>query len=126
MYHFGALKIACHACMYLLPKWYPVLGSTWLPGFRVLQDTCSRSYSIVHLIQVGVSVVDRFTYYTLSFFERLNIYDNASLSRYISLGIYENKMAIFAFAVKCLCIHYELFWLIICYFVLLIAYKNRL
>ncbi|KEH33617.1 peptidase C13 family protein, putative [Medicago truncatula] len=30
---------------------------------------------------VGVSVVDRFTFYTLAFFERLNIYDNALLSR---------------------------------------------
>lgn len=39
---------------------------------------------VVSLIQVGVSVVDRFTYYTLAFFERLNIYDNASLSRYAS------------------------------------------
>ncbi|GAU50140.1 hypothetical protein TSUD_281200 [Trifolium subterraneum] len=29
---------------------------------------------------VGVSVVDRFTFYTLAFFERLNIHDNASLS----------------------------------------------
>ncbi|KAM0071468.1 hypothetical protein Hdeb2414_s0001g00025621 [Helianthus debilis subsp. tardiflorus] len=27
---------------------------------------------------VGVSVVDRFTFYTLAFFERLNMYDNAS------------------------------------------------
>ncbi|KAH7861904.1 hypothetical protein Vadar_032444 [Vaccinium darrowii] len=33
------------------------------------------------VILVGVSVVDRFTYYTLAFFEMLNIYDNASLSR---------------------------------------------
>ncbi|KAJ0256634.1 hypothetical protein HA466_0095640 [Hirschfeldia incana] len=30
--------------------------------------------------KIGVSVVDRFTYYTLAFFERLNIYDNASLN----------------------------------------------
>ncbi|CAI9300302.1 unnamed protein product [Lactuca saligna] len=28
---------------------------------------------------VGVYVVDRFTFYTLAFFERLNMYDNASL-----------------------------------------------
>ncbi|KAH1246760.1 GPI-anchor transamidase [Glycine max] len=34
--------------------------------------------SFIH--QVGVSVVDRFTFYTLAFFERLNMYDNASLS----------------------------------------------
>ncbi|CAH2038540.1 unnamed protein product, partial [Thlaspi arvense] len=32
-------------------------------------------------ITIGVSVVDRFTYYTLAFFERLDIYDNASLNR---------------------------------------------
>ncbi|KAH9659080.1 peptidase C13 family [Citrus sinensis] len=31
-------------------------------------------------IEVGVSVVDRFTFYTLAFFEKLNMYDNASLS----------------------------------------------
>ncbi|KAL5146796.1 GPI-anchor transamidase [Glycine soja] len=38
----------------------------------------------IHIIwtqmYVGVSVVDRFTFYTLAFFERLNMYDNASLS----------------------------------------------
>lgn len=37
---------------------------------------------MLFLLQIGVSVVDRFTYYTLAFFERLNIYDNASLNRY--------------------------------------------
>ena len=31
--------------------------------------------------QIGVSVVDRFTYYTLAFFEKLNMYSNASLNR---------------------------------------------
>lgn len=36
-------------------------------------------------VQVGVSVVDRFTFYTLAFFERLNMYDNASLSRYVDI-----------------------------------------
>lgn len=42
-----------------------------------------RSYlNKLCFVQVGVSVVDRFTYYTLAFFERLNIYDNASLNRY--------------------------------------------
>jgi phosphatidylinositol glycan class K len=35
---------------------------------------------MLFLLQIGVSVVDRFTYYTLAFFERLNIYDNASLN----------------------------------------------
>ena len=38
--------------------------------------------SCCHVSQVGVSVVDRFTFYTLAFFERLNMYANASLSRY--------------------------------------------
>lgn len=38
-------------------------------------------------LQVGVSVVDRFTFYTLAFFERLNMYDNASLSRYIKVNL---------------------------------------
>ncbi|XP_058723965.1 GPI-anchor transamidase-like isoform X2 [Vicia villosa] len=39
-----------------------------------------NSYSHHLDSDVGVSVVDRFTFYTLAFFERLNIYDNASLS----------------------------------------------
>lgn len=29
--------------------------------------------------------MDRFTFYTLAFFERLNMYDNASLSRYVDV-----------------------------------------
>lgn len=41
------------------------------------------------MIQVGVSVVDRFTFYTLAFFERLNMYDNASLSRYFEVSLYK-------------------------------------
>lgn len=32
--------------------------------------------------------MDRFTFYTLAFFEKLNMYDNASLSRYMKIGIY--------------------------------------
>ncbi|KAL6538258.1 hypothetical protein OROGR_012246 [Orobanche gracilis] len=39
-----------------------------------------NSYSHHLDSDVGVSVVDRFTFYTLAFFERLNMYDNASLS----------------------------------------------
>lgn len=53
-------------------------------------STCSFSricwfytISFLFFLQVGVSVVDRFTFYTLAFFERLNMYDNASLSRYM-------------------------------------------
>ncbi|KAH0669660.1 hypothetical protein KY289_024153 [Solanum tuberosum] len=33
---------------------------------------------------VGVSVIDRFTFYTLAFFERVNMYDNASLGNLFS------------------------------------------
>lgn len=32
--------------------------------------------------QVGVSVVDRFTYYTLQFFEDLDIHSNATIHRF--------------------------------------------
>ncbi|KAK9175256.1 hypothetical protein WN944_027262 [Citrus x changshan-huyou] len=39
-----------------------------------------NSYSHHLDSDVGVSVVDRFTFYTLAFFEKLNMYDNASLS----------------------------------------------
>ncbi|KAF9605967.1 hypothetical protein IFM89_021293 [Coptis chinensis] len=39
-----------------------------------------NSYSHHLYSDVGVSVVDRFTFYTLAFFERLNTYINASLS----------------------------------------------
>ena len=31
--------------------------------------------------------MDRFTFYTLAFFEKLNMYDNASLSRYTKVGL---------------------------------------
>ncbi|KAI6696028.1 hypothetical protein NL676_023738 [Syzygium grande] len=43
-----------------------------------------NSYSHHMDSDVGVSVVDRFTFYTLAFFERLNMYDNASLSSLFS------------------------------------------
>lgn len=49
-----------------------------LPTFKVPFSNMFACY----IMQVGVSVVDRFTFYTLAFFERLNMYDNASLSRY--------------------------------------------
>lgn len=60
--------------------------------FTVLADIlckCTLRYhfppswqSDLFLWQIGVSVVDRFTYYTLAFFEKLNMYSNASLNRY--------------------------------------------
>jgi hypothetical protein len=58
-------------------------------GAMLLKFTSFPDFSVQNAImsccdvsQVGVSVVDRFTFYTLAFFERLNMYDNASLSRY--------------------------------------------
>ncbi|XVF31051.1 hypothetical protein REPUB_Repub16aG0112100 [Reevesia pubescens] len=52
------------------------------PGVLAIGSSMKGENSYSHHLDsdVGVSVVDRFTYYTLSFFERLNIYDNASLS----------------------------------------------
>lgn len=65
------------------------------PLFDIQQSfyifSCHTKLVEIVLIQVGVSVVDRFTYYTLAFFERLNMYDNASLSRYINL-YYETSL----------------------------------
>ncbi|KAG5073789.1 hypothetical protein JHK84_055020 [Glycine max] len=49
----------------------------------IMVDTCQAS---TLFCQVGVSVVDRFTFYTLAFFERLNMNDNASLSGGNPLG----------------------------------------
>ncbi|KAK9137603.1 hypothetical protein Sjap_008197 [Stephania japonica] len=43
----------------------------------VMVDTCQAA---TLFNQVGVSVVDHFTFYTLAFFERLNTYSNASVS----------------------------------------------
>jgi glycosylphosphatidylinositol transamidase (GPIT) subunit GPI8 len=39
-----------------------------------------NSYSHHLDSDIGVSVVDRFTFYTLAFFEKLNMYSNASLN----------------------------------------------
>ncbi|KAG2649548.1 hypothetical protein PVAP13_1NG010019 [Panicum virgatum] len=55
----------------------------------IMVDTCQaatlfsqgeNSYSHHLDSDIGVSVVDRFTYYTLAFFEKLNMYSNASLN----------------------------------------------
>ncbi|XP_026455060.1 putative GPI-anchor transamidase isoform X2 [Papaver somniferum] len=43
-----------------------------------------NSYSHHLDSDIGVSVVDRFTYYTLAFFERLNTYSNASMSSFFN------------------------------------------
>ncbi|KAK6915377.1 Peptidase C13, legumain [Dillenia turbinata] len=51
------------------------------PGVLAIGSSMKGENSYSHHLDsdVGVSVVDRFTFYTLAFFERLNIYDNASL-----------------------------------------------
>ncbi|KAF3493018.1 hypothetical protein DY000_02058032 [Brassica cretica] len=53
------------------------------PGVLAIGSSLKGENSYSHHLDsyIGVSVVDRFTYYTLAFFERLNIYDNASLNR---------------------------------------------
>ncbi|XP_056857328.1 GPI-anchor transamidase isoform X2 [Raphanus sativus] len=54
------------------------------PGVLAIGSSLKGENSYSHHLDsdIGVSVVDRFTYYTLAFFERLNIYDNASLNRH--------------------------------------------
>ncbi|XP_010531818.1 PREDICTED: putative GPI-anchor transamidase isoform X2 [Tarenaya hassleriana] len=56
------------------------------PGVLAIGSSLKGENSYSHHLDsdVGVSVVDRFTFYTLAFFERLNIYDNASLSSLFS------------------------------------------
>ncbi|KAF5199400.1 Gpi-anchor transamidase, partial [Thalictrum thalictroides] len=52
------------------------------PGVLAIGSSMKGENSYSHHLDsdVGVSVVDRFTFYTLAFFERLNTYSNASLS----------------------------------------------
>ncbi|XP_073526357.1 putative GPI-anchor transamidase [Phyllobates terribilis] len=52
------------------------------PGVLAIGSSMKGENSYSHHLDsdVGVSVVDRFTYYTLAFFEKLNMYDTASLS----------------------------------------------
>ncbi|KAK4420959.1 GPI-anchor transamidase [Sesamum alatum] len=52
------------------------------PGVLAIGSSKKGENSYSHHLDsdVGVSVVDRFTFYTLAFFERLNMYANASLS----------------------------------------------
>ncbi|XP_052208365.1 uncharacterized protein LOC127812085 isoform X2 [Diospyros lotus] len=56
------------------------------PGVLAIGSSMKGENSYSHHLDsdVGVSVVDRFTFYTLAFFERLNIYDNASLTSLFS------------------------------------------
>ncbi|KAK9085809.1 hypothetical protein Sjap_026220 [Stephania japonica] len=52
------------------------------PGVLAIGSSMKGENSYSHHLDsdVGVSVVDRFTFYTLAFFERLNTYSNASLN----------------------------------------------
>ncbi|CAA6655135.1 unnamed protein product [Spirodela intermedia] len=52
------------------------------PGVLSIGSSVKGENSYSHHLDsdIGVSVVDRFTFYTLAFFEKLNIYSNASLS----------------------------------------------
>lgn len=52
------------------------------PGVLAIGSSKKDENSYSHHLDsdVGVSVVDRFTFYTLAFFEKLNMYNNASLS----------------------------------------------
>ncbi|KAK3414398.1 hypothetical protein EUGRSUZ_H00259 [Eucalyptus grandis] len=56
------------------------------PGALAIGSSKKGENSYSHHLDsdVGVSVVDRFTFYTLAYFERLNMYDNASLSSLFS------------------------------------------
>eukprot|EP00249_Psilotum_nudum_P007935 c20923_g1_i1 orf=92-1276(+) len=53
------------------------------PGVLAISSSLKGENSYSHHLDadVGVSVVDRFTFYTLAFFENLDIYSNASLIR---------------------------------------------
>ncbi|KAL6628911.1 hypothetical protein ACP70R_028676 [Stipagrostis hirtigluma subsp. patula] len=58
---------------------YPQLQS---PGVLAIGSSMKGENSYSHHLDsdIGVSVVDRFTFYTLAFFEKLNMYSNASLN----------------------------------------------
>ncbi|KAK6911355.1 Peptidase C13, legumain [Dillenia turbinata] len=64
-----------------LPSSYSLLPASFTWCFAIGSSVKGENLYSHHLdSDVGVSVVDQFTFYTLAFFERLNIYDNASLS----------------------------------------------
>ncbi|KAM7252286.1 hypothetical protein ACFE04_024169 [Oxalis oulophora] len=60
---------------------YTLFSQLQSPGVLAIGSSKKGENSYSHHLDsdVGVSVVDRFTFYTLAFFERLNMYDNASL-----------------------------------------------
>ncbi|KAL6142858.1 hypothetical protein ACLB2K_061134 [Fragaria x ananassa] len=57
------------------------------PGVLAIGSSMKGENSYSHHLDsdVGVSVVDRFTFYTLAFFEKLNMYANASVSSLFNL-----------------------------------------
>ncbi|XP_043722393.1 GPI-anchor transamidase isoform X2 [Telopea speciosissima] len=63
-----------------LPGCYSFL-SVHSPGVLAIGSSMKGENSYSHHLDsdVGVSVVDRFTFYTLAFFEKLNMYNSASL-----------------------------------------------
>ncbi|KAH0650419.1 hypothetical protein KY284_030331 [Solanum tuberosum] len=56
------------------------------PGVLTIGSSMKGENSYSHHLDadVGVSVIDRFTFYTLAFFERVNMYDNAVLGNLFS------------------------------------------
>ncbi|KAL2347380.1 hypothetical protein Fmac_001380 [Flemingia macrophylla] len=69
-------------CLSLLKTPMPILVNFIRQCVLAIGSSMKGENSYSHHLDsdVGVSVVDRFTFYTLAFFERLNMYDNASLS----------------------------------------------
>lgn len=75
------------------------------PGVLAIGSSMKGENSYSHHLDsdVGVSVVDRFTFYTLAFFERLNIYDNASLIRYVKVELdMVNGLVILSWRLQCI------------------------
>nr|KAJ0223822.1 hypothetical protein LSAT_V11C200090700 [Lactuca sativa] len=81
----------CQAATLFSQVWILFLPKLHSPGVLAIGSSMKGENSYSHHLDsdVGVSVVDRFTFYTLAFFERLNMYDNASLIRFISTRIGE-------------------------------------
>ncbi|KAG5579111.1 hypothetical protein H5410_049738 [Solanum commersonii] len=60
------------------------------PGVLTIGSSMKGENSYSHHLDadVGVSVIDRFTFYTLAFFERVNMYDNASLGSMVRTTVH--------------------------------------
>ncbi|XP_031473647.1 uncharacterized protein LOC116246090 [Nymphaea colorata] len=63
-----------------------LFSQLYSPGVLAIGSSLKGENSYSHHLDsdVGVSVVDRFTFYTLAFFEKLNMYNRASLSSLFS------------------------------------------